>query len=287
VQTRGLSVFRVGALALLLACAPCIDGKSREDCEREYAPRAGQRGKDVVWVPTNDIMVTRMLEMAKVTADDLVFDLGAGDGKIAITAAQRYGAAAVGVEYNPDLVRLAKCLVDVAGVNDRVSIWHGDIFETDFSDATVVVLYLSPTLNVRLRPKLLSMAPGTRVVSNSFTMGEWKPDARILSREGRAYLWIVPARVAGTWRFTSSQGHSPFTVHLEQQFQELSGAAGTQGVRLSEATLTGSRIELTFRERGEKLRLTGHVEGDRIRATLTRNGISQPYVGTRVNEPAT
>ncbi len=150
--------------------ASLADGKTREDCEREYTPQRGQAGKDVIWVPTGDEVVARMLELAKVTSADKVYDLGAGDGKIPIAAGKQFGATAVGVEYDADLVKHAQCLVEAEGVQDRVTVVQGDIFETDFSDATVVTLYLLPELNLRLRPTLLDMKPGTRVVSYSFTM---------------------------------------------------------------------------------------------------------------------
>jgi len=164
VHTQSLSVTRVGVLAVLLAFALEVDGRRSEDCELEYKPRSGQSGKDVIWVPTDDSLVVQMLDLAEVTRADLVYDLGAGDGKIVITAAKRFGAKAVGIEYNPQMVQLAQCLGDVAGVADRVRIQQGDIFESDFKDATVVTLYLSPDLNLRLRPTLLDLAPGTRVV---------------------------------------------------------------------------------------------------------------------------
>ena len=146
-------------------------------------------------------MVARMLEMAKVTAADKVYDLGAGDGKIVIAAAKQFGATGVGIEYDADLVKHARCLAAAEGVDDRVTFIQGDIFETDFSDATVVTLYLLPELNLRLRPTLLAMKPGTRVVSYSFTIGDWEPDDHVDSfGDGSAYFWIVPANVGGAGR---------------------------------------------------------------------------------------
>src|ERR1700754_2363278 len=193
-------------LALLLACALPAAGASREDCERLYKPQTGQPGKDVIWVPTNDGLVARMLKMAEVTAADRVYDLGAGDGKIAIAAARDFGARAVGVEYDPQLARLAQCYVQADGLGEKVQIVHGDIFETDFSSATVVTLYLLPDLNLRLRPTILRMKPGTRVVSHSFLMDDWEPDERSMTEDGYAYLWIVPAQVDGTWTFAPQGG---------------------------------------------------------------------------------
>ena len=275
-------IVRVGALALLLIFSAHSEGRTREDCQRDYQPQGGQRGKDVVWVPTSDVMVLRMLELAKVTEKDVVYDLGAGDGKIAITAAARYGAAAVGVEYNPLLVRLAKCLVEAAGVSDRVTIHEDDLFAVDFSEATVVTLYLMPSLNLRLRPRLLDLKPGTRVVSHSFPMGDWKPDAQSANLYGRAYLWIVPAKVAGTWQFVEQRGFGKFIAHLEQTFQELRGTAGAQKAALDKARLSGSDIEFSFSEGGKRIRVTGHVTGDRIDARVTRDRETFTYIGTRL-----
>ena len=150
--------------------------------------------------------------MAQVTKADLVYDLGAGDGKIAIAAAKEFGATAVGVEYDPDMAKLAQCFVQAEGLGEkRASIVQGDIFETDFSSATVVTLYLLPELNLRLRPTILKMKPGTRVVSHSFLMDDWEPDERSVTEDGAAYLWIVPAKVAGTWDFKQQGGKGAFS----------------------------------------------------------------------------
>ncbi len=182
-------------LTLLLALAGCTIPGAGDDT---YRPRVGQHGKDVMWVPTLDPLVLPMLEAAQVTADDVVYDLGSGDGKIPIWAARRFGARAVGIEYNPDLVALARRNVERAGVSDRVRIIHGDIFVEDFSSATVLTLFLGAELNQRLRPIIAKMRPGTRVVSNLFDMGDWEPDRVIrLPDQNPIYLWVVPARVDG------------------------------------------------------------------------------------------
>src|SRR5687768_16685344 len=169
-----------------------------------------------------------MLEMAKVSAADLVYDLGAGDGKIAIAAARDFGAKAVGVEYNPNMVKLAQCIARAEGVTDRARIVQGDIFETDFSSATVVTLYLLPELNLKLRPTILKMKPGTRVVSHSFLMDDWEPDERSSTEDGQAYLWIVPANAEGSWTFKAQDAKETFTADLEQKFQQVTGTAGEQ-----------------------------------------------------------
>jgi SAM-dependent methyltransferase len=267
-------------LALLLACAVPAAGASRDECEREYQPQTGQPGKDVIWVATNDGLVARMLKMAQVTAADRVYDLGAGDGKIAIAAARDFGAQAVGVEYDPNLARLAQCYVQADRLTKRVQIIHGDIFQTDFTSATVVTLYLLPELNLRLRPTILKMKPGTRVVSHSFLMGDWEPDERSMTEDGSAYLWIVPAQVAGSWSFRETGGNGHFTVRLEQQFQRLSGRAENEPL-VSSARLHGPQLELTFFENGTPTKVSGTVEDDRIDAQVTRGGKTSRYTGAR------
>jgi SAM-dependent methyltransferase len=269
-------------ISVLLALAMQANGKSRAECEQLYKPQTGQPGKDVVWVPTSDGLVTRMLQMAAVTDKDYVYDLGAGDGKIAIAAAKQFGAKAVGVEYNPDMAKLAQCLVEAEGVAGKVRIIHGDIFQTDFSGATVLTLYLLPELNLRLRPTILKMQPGTRVVSHSFLMEDWQPDQRSLTDDGQAYLWIVPAKVDGAWTFRRSDGKGSFVVRLEQVFQQISGTAGARGDQpLTDAHLNGSRIDLKFSEGGADTNVAGRVDGDHIEAKVTRDGSTSSYIGTR------
>ena len=267
-------------LTLLLVCVVRASGASRAECERQYKPELGQPGKDVMWVPTDDALVARMLKMAQVTSADRVYDLGAGDGKIAIAAARDFGAQAVGVEYEPQLARLAQCYVQAAGLGERVRIVHGDVFETDFTAATVVTMYLLPELNLRLRPTLLKMKPGTRIVSHSFLMSDWEPDERSMTEDGNAYLWIVPANVAGTWEFRESGGQGRFTAQLEQSFQHLSGRIGDEPV-VSRARIQGSQIDLMFVENGAPTQIVGTVDGDRIDAQVTRAGKTSRYIATR------
>lgn len=269
---------RATALGLWIGLAASADGKTRTDCEADYSPQRAQEGKDVIWVPTEDAMVERMLEMAGVTAEDKVYDLGAGDGKIPIAAAKRFGATAVGVEYDPDLVRHAQCLVEAERIEHRVTIVEGDLFATSFSDATVVTLYLLPEVNLRLRPMLLDLSPGTRVVSHSFGMGDWDPDEEAVTADGVAYLWIVPARVGGAWTFQAQNGSDSFEVTLEQAFQELGGSAGTAAIH---GELRGASIELAFELGGAPVLVTGTVAGARIDATVTRAGESVQYRARR------
>ncbi|RPI59226.1 MAG: class I SAM-dependent methyltransferase [Lysobacterales bacterium] len=275
-QRRRLA--RIGAVALL-GIASMADAQTRADCEREYTPQRGQEGKDVVWAPTEDSMLVRMLAMANITPADKVYDLGSGDGKIPIAAAKHFGATAVGVEYDADLVKHARCLAAAERVEDRVTFIQGDIFEAKFSDATVVTLYLLPALNLRLRPALLKMKPGTRIVSYSFTMGDWEPDDHIDSfGDGSAYLWIVPAYAGGSWTLRAASGEDTFDVELEQIFQKLRGFAGDAKVA---GSLRGDELNFAFMQGAEQVHVAGRVTADRIAATVTRGETSTQYVGTR------
>src|SRR4051794_22215667 len=192
---------------------------------KPFQPSVGQPGKDVVWVPTPDALVAKMLDLAKVTPQDYVIDLGSGDGRTVITAAKR-GARALGIEYNPDMVELSKRNATEAGVTSRASFAKADLFETDLSQATVITLFLLPDINLRLRPKILDLKPGTRIVSNTFTMEDWKADQTATADQPcvswcTALLWIVPAKVAGAWHVGSQ------TLTLTQTYQEIGGTLGS------------------------------------------------------------
>src|SRR5688572_30638212 len=215
-------------LAALIAAAlfelPAVaQNAGKENAAKEYTPQVGQEGKDVIWVPTPQALVERMLDMAKLTAKDIHYDLGSGDGRTVIAAAKR-GARATGVEFNPDMVALSERSAAREGVGGKARFINGDIFQVDFTDATVVTLYLLPSLNLKLRPTLLRMKPGTRVVSHAFSMDDWRPD-QTDNVEGRtAYLWIVPAPVEGTWRWSvAGSGQKEYELVLRQQFQQVEG----------------------------------------------------------------
>ena len=241
--------------------------------QQKFEPQVGQAGKDVIWVPTPDEVVDRMLTMAQVTPKDFVMDLGAGDGKIAIAAAKKFGARAVGIEYNPDMVKHANANAQAAGVAGegpgKATIRHGDIFQTDFSQATVITLYLLPALNMKLRPQLLAMRPGTRVVSHSFTMEDWQPD-EVSSLDGRrAYFWLVPANVMGNWTLELDNQKSAIT--LEQTFQKISGTISLPPVQggLRDARLHGAAIGFSYvGQDGVRRDLTGRVNGGRMEGTF-------------------
>ncbi len=256
--TRPLAFAAAGLLsAALISDAAARD---RKECERDYKPQVGQSGKDVVWVPTPDELVQRMLRMAKVTPQDLVFDLGAGDGKIAI-AAGKLGANAVGIEYNPDMAKLASCLVTAEGVGNKVKIIQGDIFKEDFSKATVITMYLLPELNLCVRHRILGMKPGTRVTSHQFTMGDWEPDETSEFEYRTAYLWIVPARVDGQWVLREPGGAST-TVNLTQNFQKLFAFNDATGAtRTFNGTVRGNELVGTLKSGANEIKVTGTPQG--------------------------
>src|SRR5438874_4846029 len=254
------SLIRCSLAALLLVATPVSAQK--------FEPQVGQAGKDVIWVPTPDEVVDRMLTMAQVGPNDFHMDLGSGDGKIVIAAAKR-GAKALGIEYNPDMVKLSQDNAQKAGVADRASYRRADIFQTDFSQATVITLYLLPALNMKLRPLILSMKPGTRVVSHSFTMEDWEAD-EISSMDGRrAYFWVVPANVMGSW--TLDAGGQKSEMSLEQTFQKINGTITLGPVQggLREARMRGSQISFAYVDgKGLRRDFIGQVNGRQMQGSF-------------------
>ncbi|HJS38579.1 MAG TPA: class I SAM-dependent methyltransferase [Burkholderiales bacterium] len=260
------------ALAALLLCLPAAAQK-----DKDYEPHVGQAGKDVIWVPTPDDVVDRMLRMAQVTANDYVVDLGAGDGKIAIAAARKFGARALGIEYNPEMAKHAQRNVEKAGVAGRARIVQGDIFVTDFTQATVVTMYLLPALNLKLRPQLLAMRPGTRVVSHSFSMDDWEADETSSLDGRRAYFWVVPANVAGTWMLEVTGGGASEKVEmtLEQRYQKLEGTVSLGAMQggLREPRLRGFEIAFAYVDnRGVRREFQGRVSGARMEGAFRGDG---------------
>src|SRR5207244_10558288 len=244
-----------------------------------YEPHVGQEGKDVIWVPTPQALVDKMLDMAKVTPKDYVIDLGSGDGRTVITAAKR-GARTLGIEYNPDMVELSKRNAAKAGVTDKANFVKADLFESDFSQATVITMFLLPDINLKLRPKILDLKPGTRIVSNSFTMGDWTADETTTATDDcssycTAYLWIVPAKVGGTWNL--SQGE----LTLKQTFQMISGTlkSGNNTAQITNGKLNGDQI--TFTAGGAQY--TGHVSGNSIEGTV-KGGSNGKWRATRAGK---
>jgi precorrin-6B methylase 2 len=249
-------------LALALGAASVNASAQSPAADQASVPSVGQAGKDVVWVPTPQVLVDKMLEMAKVTPDDYVIDLGSGDGRTVITAAKR-GVRALGIEYNPELVEISQRVAEREGVAGRARFVKQDLFEADLSQATVITMFLLSELNLKLRPRLLQLKPGTRIVSNSFTMGEWKADATAtLDRNAgcesswcTALLWIVPAQVGG--KHSVPQGE----LTLEQTFQMLSGTLRSpSGTVPVEGKVVGNDVVL--QAGGRELRAT--LRGDRL-----------------------
>jgi len=266
----------VTLFTLWLAAAPGYAQQAPSE-SKEFVPQSGQAGKDVVWVPTPDAVVERMLRMARVGKNDYVIDLGSGDGRTVIMAAQKFGARAMGIEYNPDMVALSNRNAQKAGLGDKVKFVKADLFETDFSQATVITMYLLPAINIKLRPKILDMRPGTRIASHAFNMEDWQPD-QTATVEGRdAYLWIVPAKVAGRWKLAvpAGNGEQAWQVTLEQQFQKISGKAelADKSFNLADARLRGTAIQFSFVDgNGVKREFSGTARGDRMEGTTQTQG---------------
>jgi len=241
-----MRLFARHALLTLSFTAALLTGLSSAQAQTastEFKPQVGQAGKDVIWVPTPKSLVEKMLKMADVKPTDILFDLGSGDGITVITAAKQFGLRATGIEYNPDMVELSKRNAQKEGVAEKAQFIRGDIFATDFSKATVLTMYLLPYLNLKLRPTILDMKPGTRVVSHAFTMDDWAPD-QTDSTEGRtAYLWIVPAKVEGNWKMDSG------SIELKQKFQNFDGVfrnGDGMSWRVTSANLRGDQISFTI-----------------------------------------
>ena len=276
----------LAAMAIVAAFAMPVAAQ-----DKEYAPHVGQEGKDVIWVPTPQALVEKMLDMAKLTPKDIHYDLGSGDGRTVIAGAKR-GAQSYGVEFNPDMVKLSERNAAKEGVSDRAKFINGDIFQTDFSKATVLTLYLLPSLNMKLRPTILKMQPGTRVVSHAFSMDDWQPD-QTENVEGRtAYLWIVPARVEGTWRWNITPGQKETELELRQQFQNVEGLArladGRMGqvrnIRLQGDQLSFSILEITGYGGTARRDYTGRVSGDTIQGEFRiGDGSEVKWTAHRVN----
>lgn len=244
-----------------------------------YKPHVGQEGKDVVWVPTPDALVNKMLEIAKVTPADYLIDLGSGDGRTVIAAA-KLGARALGIEYNPDMVALSEENAKAAGVTDRAKFRKADLFETDLSEATVITMFLLPEINLKLRPKLLDLKPGTRIVSNTFTMGDWEPDIEVTTEENwnswyTALLWIIPAKVEGTWNLDGKE------FIISQQFQMLFGSVSSGNIKtmMTDGRMNGEEIAFTL----GTSRYTGKVDGKKMKGTVATESGTKEWTATFVH----
>ena len=258
----------MGIMVSMALVSGCAVASSTDD----YKPSVGQHGKDVIWVPTPDELVEKMLQTAKVKPTDLVYDLGSGDGKIPIMAAKKFGARAVGIEYNPDMARLGQRNAQQAGVADKVKIIRGDIFVEDFSQATVVTLYLLPQLNLRLRPTILRMKPGTRVVSHSFDMDDWEPDERISAGGANGYYWVVPAQMQGDRVLKGLMDDPAARLKLTQRYQKVEGTVLVKGSSLPIANgrIDGERLSFEYRQGQSVKRVVARLAGDTLMVESVR-----------------
>lgn len=270
-------IARLSSLAIVLMVIAAPLNAQTTQAQQEFKPEVGQAGKDVVWVPTSEALVEKMLDMAKVTPQDLVMDLGSGDGRNIIAAAKR-GARATGVEYNPDMVRLSRRNAAAAGVGDRATFVEGDMFEADVSQATVLALFLLPDNLNRLRDKFLAMKPGSRLVMNTFAIPEWEPDVQEqITQDCQTWctslLYFVPAKVAGTWRLPQGD------LTLSQTYQIVSGTLSSTGAPapIVNGRMRGDRI--TFTSGGAEY--AGRVSGDTMEGTVTANGRTTNWKATR------
>jgi SAM-dependent methyltransferase len=246
--------------------------------DSSYKPSPGQAGKDVIWLPTGTELVSLMLKTANVGPQDLVYDLGAGDGKIAIAAAKEFGAKAVGIEYNKDMAAYAQRNANQSGVGHLVKIINGDIFVEDFSKATVITLYLLPDLNIKLRPTILKMKPGTRVVSHAFTMGDWEADKEI-GTDANAYYWVVPANVAGEWSLDGLELKNT-TLTLAQRYQRIGGniKIGDKSQPILNSHLEGKYLRFSYIDLNDNLiTVRGEINGSTFKGE-DKGGYSQGLV---------
>lgn len=274
-------------MTALMGFLPFVCHAQNDAQKPVFVPEEGIEGKDVIWWPTHNALVKAMLDKANVGPDDFVVDLGSGDGRIVLEAARR-GAHATGIEFNPDLVRLSEYRAQQEGLSDKAKFLNMDLFEYDLSKATVITMYLLSELNLRLRPTLLELKPGTRIVSNSFDLGDWEADEEIFIDRSRSepgdgeryystsslgYFWIVPAKVEGTWKLADG------TLQLSQKYQKISGQykAGRKSVEIEGASLRGD--EITFRI--DQVVYKGKVEGNRIKGVSQNGTNSSPFTATR------
>jgi len=275
-------------IAALAFALPALAQDAPKFGDELYRPRLRQSGKDVMWLPTPDAMVTQMLQAVGTTRTDIVYDLGAGDGRIPIAAAKAFGAKAVGIEYDKDMAALARRNAERAGVADKVTIIDGDIFTEDFSRATVVTLYLLPDLNQQLRPQILRMKPGTRVVSHLWDMGEWEPDDTLRAGDSEAFVWVVPAQVGGRWTLSDAHDHWDGLLDITQQFQQIGGTMTIRGATqpLLGAHVRGALLGFTFVAPDGGIRsVRARVDGSSFKGSLQFSGHLTPIAGRRAEDP--
>jgi SAM-dependent methyltransferase len=276
-DVRRWSIATIAALLVSALTAGTAAAQQTQTQTQPFEPQVGQAGKDVVWVPTDEKLVEKMLDIAKITAQDFVMDLGSGDGRNVIGAAKR-GATAVGVEFNPQMVELSRANAKKAGVADRATFIEGDMYTADVSKATALVLFLLPVNLEKLTPNFLNLKPGTRIVDNTFAIPGWEPDyTEKLESDCQtwcsALLWIVPAKVQGTWRLPDGE------ITFDQKFQMVTGSVktGSSSAKIDSGKLNGE--EITFAAGGSQY--TGNVNGDRIEGTVKTGADMRQFTATR------
>ena len=265
---KPFALARIAAAIAVLALSTGVHAQAQKAAKSEFKPQVGQAGKDVIWVPTPDEVVDRMLTLTKLGPNDFHMDLGSGDGRTVIAAAKK-GARSLGIEYNPDMIALAQKAARDAGVSARAEFRKADIFATDFSRATVITLYLLPELNLRLRPTILAMKPGTRVASHQFNMAEWESDQTDLIDGRSVHYWMVPAKADGHW--TVQQPGGVLDITFQQSFQKLAGSAksGGRNVEVKGAKLAGDAISFAVvGDDGKPREYSGRVSGKSMEGTI-------------------
>ena len=274
-----MAISPIRLLICVLGVTTSVASASAQQRNEPFQPQVGQPGKDVVWVPTPPELVEKMLDLAKVTPQDFVVDLGSGDGRNVIGAARR-GARALGVEFNPDMVELSKRNAAAAGVADKATFVQGDMFASDFSQATILALFLLPNNMLQLKAKFLALTPGTRIVSNTFSIEDWTPDQTDTvggdcSSWCTALLWIVPAQVSGTWRLPQGE------LRLTQDYQMVSGTltSGTGTTQVA-GRLVGDELTLS----GGGQQYSGRVTGNAIEVTSRSGGHPVTWRAVRTSE---
>ncbi len=265
-------------ITLLIFYLPSVLFAQNDVADTAFVPRVGQDGKDVIWVPTPNALVRKMLEVADVGPNDYVIDLGSGDGRTVIAAA-RLGARSLGIEYNPEMVQISRKNAEEAGVSGRAAFIQADLFEYDLSEATVVTMFLLPEINLKLRPRLLELKPGTRIVSNTFNMGNWDPDFEVTADTiwgswYTALMWIVPAKIEGSYEFGEGE------LNIKQEFQLFFGdyTQGTEKTLIKEGRING--YDFTFALKGEKYSGKLAANGD-ISGTVTSKNQKRDWSAVR------
>ncbi len=280
----------VAPFVLALVVAGAEPAPQRAGCLQLHEPTPGEPGRDVLWEPTPDVAIARMLALAGVQAGDLVVDLGAGDGRVAIAAARDAGARALGIEFNPALVAVARCLARVDGVDGRVTFVEGDVFTTDFSGATVVMTYLLPEMNLCLRPRLLAMPPGTRIAAHRFAMADWPPDTVEQAGTHSVFLWTVPARVEATWTLQATTGER-WRIRLRQSFQQVEGdvvGARPVALPLRDVVLRGPELRFTLPASSPwaaTRTFVGRIDGLALHGTLSEGNDDVVITGKATSAP--